>query len=130
MSTLPELVMEVTQRLHKEVDRTLDSHAFDVDGTFNEIIEDVIPHGNRLLMKLAATDLFLATRNVDGKVTPTPVTLVYDNLYDFLLGILQKEFDSLGRLCPSCYGEGVLHADGVPSIGCRKCWGSGEIKDD
>jgi len=128
MSTLPELVMEVTQRLHEEVDRTLDSHAFDVDGTFNDFIEYVIPRRSRTLMNLAAKHLFLATRNVDGKVTPTPATLVYDNLYDFLLGVLQKEFDSLGRLCPSCYGEGVLHADGVPPIGCRKCWGSGEIE--
>jgi len=30
-------------------------------------------------------------------------------------------------ICPSCYGEGIEHADGIPSIGCRRCWGTGEI---
>lgn len=127
MSTLSNLVIEVTQRLYEEINSTLDSHAFDVDGTFNEIIEGVIPRGNRVLMKLAANDLFLATRNVDGKITPTPVTLVYDNLYDFFLSILQREFDSLGRVCSSCYGAGVLHVDGRSPVGCPKCWGTGEI---
>ena len=127
MSTLPELVLKVTQRLHEEIDRTLDSHNLDINGTFNEIIEAVIPQGSRMLMKLAAADSFLATRNVDGEVTPTPATLVYDNLYDFLLGILQKEFDSLGRLCPACLGTGVLEADGHPTKGCFKCDGSGEV---
>lgn len=32
-------------------------------------------------------------------------------------------------ICPSCYGEGVLHADGYPSIGCPKCNGEGEVFD-
>ena len=30
-------------------------------------------------------------------------------------------------LCPSCCGAGVLDADGYPTIGCPKCWGTGEI---
>lgn len=30
--------------------------------------------------------------------------------------------------CPACYGAGILDADGLPSIGCPKCWGTGEIE--
>ena len=41
----------------------------------------------------------------------------------------EKQLENIDTTCPSCYGEGVLHADGVPSIGCRKCWGTGEVKD-
>jgi len=29
--------------------------------------------------------------------------------------------------CPSCHGEGILHADGYPSIGCSRCNGEGEV---
>lgn len=41
----------------------------------------------------------------------------------------ESELKSLNKECPSCYGEGVLHADGYPSIGCPKCNGEGEVFD-
>lgn len=35
----------------------------------------------------------------------------------------------LASMCPFCYGAGILHADGYPSIGCSRCDGSGEVID-
>ena len=37
-----------------------------------------------------------------------------------------KSVDSV--ICPACLGTGVLDADGIPPIGCPKCWGAGEIE--
>ena len=47
--------------------------------------------------------------------------------------VVYPDFDESqlnSRECPSCYGEGIEHADGLPSIGCRKCWGTREVKND
>ena len=46
--------------------------------------------------------------------------------------IVYPDFDEkqlIDTTCPSCYGEGVLHADGLTPVGCRKCWGTGEVTD-
>lgn len=56
---------------------------------------------------------------LDGKCQVARGVITYP---DFDEGQLKD----LDKTCPVCYGKGVEHADGVPSIGCRKCWGTGE----
>jgi len=59
---------------------------------------------------------------LDGKCQVVRAEIVYPDFDESQLRSINKE-------CPSCYGEGVLHADGYPSIGCPKCNGEGEIDD-
>ena len=129
---LNKLTEEVIKRFYEWVDRTadLESDAFDA---FKEILEEELPRDRITLMGLASKHMFLAILEpepasvLNGKFTP--INLVYGNLYEFLEGILWKKLDSLGTTCSSCYGEGVLHADGYSSIGCPKCNGEGEVFD-
>lgn len=58
-----------------------------------------------------------------GKCQVAQGEIVYDEFDKEKL----KDVD-LSTRCPSCYGAGVLHADGYSSIGCLKCWGTGEIE--
>lgn len=30
------------------------------------------------------------------------------------------------NICPACLGAGVLDADGFSTVGCSRCWGTGE----
>ena len=128
---LNELTEKVIKKFYEWVGRTNDLE-FDAFDAFKEILGEELPRDRITLMNLALKHMFLATLEpgpssiLDGKFTP--VNLVYGNLYEFLEGILWKALSSLGTTCPSCYGEGVLHADGIPSIGCRKCWGTGEVE--
>ena len=41
----------------------------------------------------------------------------------------EKQLKDVDTTCPSCYGEGILHADGLTPVGCHKCWGTGEVTD-
>jgi len=57
-----------------------------------------------------------------GKCQAVKGEIIYPTFDESQLKCLNKE-------CPSCYGEGVLHADGYGSIGCPRCNGEGEIDD-
>jgi len=59
---------------------------------------------------------------LDGKCQVAKGEIIYPDFDESQLRSINKE-------CPSCYGEGVLHADGYPSIGCPKCNGEGEVFD-
>lgn len=56
---------------------------------------------------------------LDGKCQLARTTITYP---DFDKGKLKD----LNKTCPACCGSGVEDADGLPSIGCRKCLGTGE----
>jgi len=124
------LIEKVIKRFYEWIDRTADpeSDAFDA---FKEILGEELPCDHITLMGFALKHMFLATLEpepasvLDDKFTP--INLVYGNLYEFLEGVLWKALYSLGTPCPSCYDEGVLHADGFPTTGCHKCWGTGEV---
>jgi len=55
-----------------------------------------------------------------GKCQVAQGEIVYPN-FD------EKQLKDISTTCTACYGEGIEHADGYSSIGCRKYWGSGEV---
>ena len=74
------------------------------------------------------------------------VQLIYGKIWDALNKLAPKgyqfcenpkDFTDFGyweekkttdKTCPACLGTGVLDADGLPTTGCSKCWGTGEIE--
>jgi len=123
------MLNELTERVIKRFWEWVNGgRILDAEDAFEKILMQEIPRGIKELMRLASEHMFLATQVNCGAVLDdevSPADLVYANLYDFLEGILWKEF----YRCPACYGLGVLRAEGYPDKGCTRCDGSGAVND-